>query len=185
MSILNKILLSIISLIGLLFSLSIAVLYFPVPFLTEIINNLQRQSILIDLSIAVFATITGVAFIVLLFTALLIPVKSGVVITEMDRGTLRLSKRTIESTVRYSFADVYDIGYYKVKVNLNKDPRKITINVKISFTNPDEVAKLTNTIQSKIDNALKSSLGIEVANINIDVLGVRQRNGPPPDIYDY
>ena len=185
MSIFNKIILSIASLIGLLFSLCLTALYFPVPIITDAVNNLRRLLPWIDISIAVFAAIIGVCFIVLLLISLFIPVKSGVVITGKELGTLRLSKRTIESTVRYSFADVYDIGYYKVKVHLNKDPGKIKINIKISFTNPDKIAELTDTIRTKIDNALQTSLGLEVANININVLGVRQRSGPPPDMYDY
>ena len=184
-NIFHKILLFIASLIGLLFSLCIVAIYFPIPYITDVINNLRKLSPWIDFSIAIFAVIIGICFIVLLFVSLFIRVKSSVVITGKDRGTLRLSKRTIESTVRYSFADVYDIGYYKVKVNLNKNPGKIRINVKLSFTNPEKIAELTDTIQSKIDNALKLSLGLEVENINIDVLGVRERSGPPPDMYDY
>ena len=185
MSIFNKILLSLASLIGLLFSICIVALFFPLPFITDAINNLRSLSILVDLSITIFAAIIGICFIVLLFIALFIRVKSGVVIAAKDRGTLRLSKRTIESTVRYSFADVYDIGYYKVKVNMNKDPGKIKIYIKVSFTNPDKIAELTDTIRSKIDNALQTSLGLVVANININVLGVRQGSAPPPDSYDY
>ena len=183
MSILNKILLSIVSLTGLLFSLIIAALIIPIPFITDSIISFRRLSPLLDMSLLIFDLIIGVCFVVLLFISLFISVKSSVVITVKELGTLRLSKRTIESTVRYSFADVYDIGYYKVKVKLNKDPSKIKINIKISFTNPDKIAELTDTIQSKINNALKSSLGLEVANININVLGVRKGNEPPPDMY--
>ena len=185
MSIFNKILLIIASLIGILFTSSLVMLFFTIPFVSEIIRNYQRSYQWVNLSYVIFFVIIGICFIALFFIALFIPVKSSVVIAAKDRGTLRLSKRTIESTVRYSFADVYDIGYYKVKVHLNKDPGKIIINVKISFTNPDKIAELTDTIRTKVDNVLQTSLGLEVANININVLGVRQRSGPPPDMYDY
>ena len=106
------------------------------------------------------------------------------IIYKKDRGVLRFSKQTIESTVRYSFYDVYEVRFLKIKVKLNKDPGKIIIKVKIAFSNTGKVAELAETIKSKIDNALRSSLGIEVAEINIDILGVKLNSEQTFDKYD-
>ena len=185
MSKFHKILVIISSLIGLFLSFCLIALFFSIPVISLAIENFRTSFPWTDIVFGVFTAILCLSFIALIFLSIFSPSKSGVIIPIKDSGTLRLSKATIESTVRYSFSDVYEIGYQKVKVKLSKDPKNINICVRLSFTNSKRIAELTDSIHTKIDNAMKSSLGIEAAAINIDVLGVRQKNEVPPDSYDY
>ena len=180
-----KILILIASLIGLLFSLGLTAHFITIPVITNFIGRLHRISPWTDIVFMIFSVKIGLCFVVLIIATLLAKVTSRTAIAGRDRGILRLSKQTIISTVRYSFADIYEIGYYKIKAKINKDPGKIRIRVKLAFTNSAKIAELTESVHSKIDNALQSSLGIQVAEINIDVLGVKQKNEIPPTSNNY
>ena len=173
-----KIILFAVSFVGLLCSILLAAQFFPIPLITNALAGYPQLLPLQEIIFSVFAAVTGLCFIALLPASLLIPGKSAGVIVARAGGMLRLSRQTVESTVRYSFADVGGIGYCHVKAKLKGAPEKTRIRIKLSFSDSERIAELTEIIREKTDGALKTSLGITARLINIEVLGIR-RNGAP------
>lgn len=165
----GKILLFIAALAGLGFSVALLSLFYNLPFITDTVRRYQALFPYLNDIFAGYIAFICLLFFLLLPVLLLIPNKSNDLLLQKNRGRLLFSKQTVESTVRYSFADVDGINFSKVGVRLGRLPEKTRIYVKLSLSDSSEMVGLTEMIQDKIETALKSSLGIAVKSINIKV----------------
>jgi len=165
----SKFILFIAALIGIGFSVCLYSLFYPVPFITDIL----RENLALDWLNQVFAgynALIGLCFFVILLVVLFIPSNSDFLNIKKDKGNLQFSKKTIESTVRYSFIDLDGIISSDIRVKFNKDPDKTKIYVRLFLRDPSQLLDLTETIQSRIECTLQSSLGIAVNSIVIRVV---------------
>lgn len=173
---LHRIILFVMSLAG--FGLSIGLLsqFAAISFVNNIVNRFQI-SFVNDVFAVYSAVICLFSFLIVLFV-LLYPNKSNDMVLKKDRGILRFSKQTVESTIRYSFMDVSGINFSKVKVKIKRQPEKSKVYVKLSLSDLGNLLELTETVQSRIESMLKSSLGINAKSINIKVAGANNEAAP-------
>lgn len=173
---LHKILLFIVSLAGLLFSAAMLSLFYYIPVLTDTVTFIYHLFPLLHNAFAAYIVFVASCFLLLIFTALFSPKASNYLVVIKNGGKLQFSKQTVESTVRYSFADVDGISLSDVKAALGGTPEKTRIYVKLTLTDPTKLMELTETIKGKIESSLQSSLGITAKSINIRVVELAQDN---------
>lgn len=175
---LHRILLLIVSIIGLGLSAMLTALLFVESFFLNAVRVirsvfpwLEAQTIELWMGgiIAGYIVFICLCFLLLLLLALFCPGKSNDLVLAKSKGSLRFSKQAVESAVRYSFADVSGVRLSRVRTKLDANPEKIKIYVRLSVDSPDGLLALTETVQSRIESALASSLGITVKSINIKV----------------
>lgn len=173
---LHKILLFIVSLAGLLFSAALLSLFYYIPMLTDAVTLFYQIFPLLHNAFAVYIVFAAFCFLLLALAALFSPKTSNYLILVKNGGRLQFSKQTVESTVRYSFADVDGVNLSDVKAVLGRTPEKTRIYIKLSLTDPTKLVELTETIKGKIESSLQTSLSITAKTINIKVVELVQGN---------
>ncbi|MCD7948045.1 MAG: alkaline shock response membrane anchor protein AmaP [Oscillospiraceae bacterium] len=185
---LYKILLIIVALICLIFSIGLLACYIPIPYLSDVISTARMAQWLTGFSIFLCAL-----FLVLLLIGIFIPTKINQMTFPKEKGALQFSKRTVESTVRYSFADVDGIVSTKVRAKFGRQPEKTRIYVTLVVKDVTGLVQLSEIVQQKIEAILSASLDITVKSINIRVSEYRpneplrkDNNKPePPEDQEY
>lgn len=167
----DKALLCIVSLIGLGLSVCLLALFYPIPFVTDAFKAFPWLTNVVT----GFSVFLCLGFCVLLLAALFFPRSNDLIIVK-DKGKLTFSKQTVESTVRYSFADTEGISSCRVRAKIYGQPEKTRIYVKLTLNDPDKMIGLTETVQEQIESAMKSSLGITVRAIDIKVAEFSREN---------
>lgn len=164
-----KILLFVVSLTGFALSAGILSLFYSAPFVIDTIRAWQSLYPWFNGVFAGYIAFICLCFLLLMLAALFLPGNSNDLTLKKGRGSLLFSKQAVESTVRYSFADVAGINFCKVRAKLGRQPEKTKIYVKLSVSDTTKLVGLTQTVQDKIHSALKSSLSIEAQSIDIKV----------------
>lgn len=175
---LDKILLAFISLIGICFSVCMLSIFYPIPYIHNIVMDSKAVMPWLNYVFAGYCIVICFLFFVLLIIALFSPKKSDYLVIGKDKGKIMFSKKTIESTVRYSFADLEEISFSSIKVRINKKPEKTKVYVKLSLNDIKGLAALTENVQERIASALQSSLAITAKSIAIRVTEYKQNNVP-------
>ncbi|MCC8123222.1 MAG: alkaline shock response membrane anchor protein AmaP [Oscillospiraceae bacterium] len=178
---LYKILLIIVALICLFFSVVLLACYIPIPYLSDVLSTVQPAQWLAGFSIFLCAL-----FLVLLLIGIFLPTKVNHMNFPKEKGALQFSKRTVESTVRYSFADVEGIVSTKVRAKFGRQPEKTRIYVTLVVKDVTGLVQLSEIVQQKIEAILSASLDITVKSINIRVSEYRpneplQKSGSQPE----
>lgn len=163
----HKILLFAVSLICLGFSVCVLSTFYAIPYISTYVAWYMSAFTWTTLAFAGFALFICLCFLLLALAALLLPNKSNELLLQKSRGRLLFSKRTVESTVRYSFADVDGINLSKVRVKLGGQPEKMRVYVKLAVNDSSSLVGLTEKVQEKIEAALKSSLDVTPKTIDI------------------
>lgn len=165
-----KILLFVISLTGFGFSAGILALSYPKPIAIETLMAWQSYYPWFNAAFAGYIASICLFFLALMFVALFLPGKPHDLALQKDKGRLLFSRQSVESTVRYSFADVDGVNFSKVRVKLGSQPEKTRIFIKLSVSDTTKLVGLTQDVQDRIDSALKSSLSITARSIDIKVV---------------
>lgn len=173
----QKILLFAVSLIGLAASGCVLSMVVEIPYLTELVGEYRDRFPWINGLFAGFIAALCLCFLLLLLTALLYPGETGGVMFRKANGALRFSRQAVESAVRYSFADIGGISYYRIRARTHGKPEKTTVRVRLAFTDPSRMLETTEDVQAKIEEALKTSLGITAKSVSVEVAGVSQDSG--------
>lgn len=167
----DKVILFVVSLIGIGFSICTSSFFYPIPLIMEAIRSSPVFDTWLNYVIAGYNTFIGLVFFVLLLFSVFFPSRSNFLTIEKSKGKLIFSKKTVESVAHYSFKDLDGITFSEVRAKFSRHPDKTRIYVKLSVNNVDELVNLTETIQNKIESALQSSLNITVKFIIIKVVG--------------
>jgi len=163
---LYKILLIIVSALCLVLSVCLLSAYLPIAYLSE---GLLEYS-WIQQSLAGFCVFLCALFLIFLLVGIFLPARRNTIIFTSGTGSLQFSRKTLESTVRYSFADVDGIVAAKVRVQFGRQPEKTKIHVRLAVDAVTDLVSLTQTVQQRIEAALQSSLGIAVKSIHVRVV---------------
>lgn len=169
---LDKIFLFFILLIGLCFSICIIFLFCPTLPIQEVIKDRLSTFPWLNYLFIGYGAILCLCFFILILITLFSLNQSDYLIITKSKGELQFSKKTIESTIQYSIADLVEINFSKIRIKLSKKPDNINIYVKLSLNDTKELASITETVQEKIASALLSSLGITVKSILVKVTEV-------------
>lgn len=172
----DKLVLFLISLICLVFSIGILSFFYPLPYVSDVVNEFYGEYYWLNYIIVGFCAFICLLFLSLLLLSVFIPRKSNNLVFPKSKGSLKFSKQAIESTVKCSFADVSGINLSQVKAKIHKQPEKLRIYVKLSVSDISELVELTETVQARIESALQSSLGITAKAINVKVANYNQNN---------
>lgn len=175
---LHKIVLFIVSLIGLLCSVAMLSMFYYIPAVTDAVTLAYALFPFLHEMFAVYILLVALCFFLLMAAALLAPKSSGYLILMKDGGRLQFSRQTVESTVRYSFADVEGVNLSAVKAALGRTPEKTRIFIKLSLNDPNRLVELTEAVKNKIEAALQASLGVTAKSINIKVVELAQGKEP-------
>jgi len=170
MRIVYKLLLSVVSVAGLIISLWILSWCTSIPYLSDTAHTFLSSYPWLSYVAAAFCIVLCVVFLLLLLTAILIPSRRTDLTFAQDRGLLQFSKQTIESTARYSFADIEGIVLSKVRTRIGRQPEKTRIYVKLAVSDSSKLMDLTQSVQQRIETALSNSLGITIKAIDIKVV---------------
>ena len=166
-----KILLIIVSLMGIGISVCITSFNNPASFIAKLLKGLPGFDLWSNYIFTGYHIMIGLGFITLLLLAVFIPGRNDFLMIKKSKGELSFSKKTIESAAHYSFKDLDGIAASKVKVKIARNPDKTKIHVKLTVNNINELLNMTETIQSNIESALQSSLSITVKSITVKVVG--------------
>lgn len=166
----EKVLLFVVSLIGIGFSVCISSSFYPIPLITKVIKSSPVLDTWLNYIFAGYNIFIGLCFFVLLLFSVFFPSRSNFLTIEKNNGKLIFSKKTVESVAHYSFNDLDGIISSEVRAKFNRHPDKTKIYVKLSINNATELIDLTETVQNKIESALQSSLNITVKSITIKVV---------------
>lgn len=166
----RKIILFLASLAGLGFSVCVFSMFYPVSYVSEAVWDWQALYPWLRVVLTGYVACICLVFLLLMLAAVFSPNASNDMVIMKGKGSLRFSRQAIESTVRYSFSDVDGISFSRVRVKLGNKPEKAKIFVKISLNNPATLAELAETVQNKIEAALKTALGVDIKSINVRVV---------------
>lgn len=169
----DKILLFFVLLISFVFSVCLFFYFNPMQAIQDAVKDIQAACPWLNYVFAGYSIILCVCIFILLLITLFSPDKSNLLIIKKSKGELQFSKKTIESTVRYSFAGMERINFSKVRVKIHRKPEKTKVFVKLSLNDTKELVSLTGTVQEKISSTLQKSLGITVESITIKVTEFR------------
>lgn len=173
---LDKILLFFISLIFLGLSVCVLSLFYPLPIVSDVVKYNLTAFPWLNYAFVGYSAIMCLCFFILLLTSLFFTNKSNFLIITRSKGEIQFSKKTIESTVRYSFADLDGISSSKIRIRINKKPDKTKVYVKLSLNDTKALALLTETLQEKIASSMQASLGITVKSITVRVTELNPNN---------
>ncbi len=172
----HKVLIFCISLIGIEFSVCAFALLYPLPFIATRVKETFALYAGVNYLFAACSAFLGLCFLILLLVALFYPSDSNFLILARSKGKIQISKKTIESTVRYSFKNMEAVHSSRIKVKINKNPDKTKILIRLSLSDTSDIVTLTETIQNNAEASLQRSLGLAIKSISIRVVTSNQSN---------
>ncbi|KNF07400.1 protein of unknown function DUF322 [Gottschalkia purinilytica] len=153
----------------------ISVIFILIPF--NVVEELSPNKIKTYVSIMTgnyLYSLIGIVFLLvslkLLFSGVRKGDKSKHIMTVMNFGELRISSQAIEGLAHNVISKIIGIRECKIDVFFNNN--SISIIIKGQVTPDVNIPEVTAEIQSKVKEHVEQSTGLEVGNVNLEVVSI-------------
>ncbi len=181
MKILERLALTLFSIIMLVMAVTISLVIFDVVQLETIYNFIDN--VMNDETISKIILGVSIASILLAVKALFFPsrppkkteIKTGVLLENKD-GRLLISRDTIEnlvSSVVKGFDQAVDV---QTKVNLDME-NNVTVYITLLVKEDSIIKELSSNMQTKIKETIKRSTDLDVSQVNINIKDIDNKKG--------
>ncbi|WP_127848745.1 alkaline shock response membrane anchor protein AmaP [Lacticaseibacillus hulanensis] len=162
--------LGLVAVIGLLQALLVAAYVWPVVPIDTWLDNywVITRWILLGMTAVVFAT-----FLVLLLIAVLRRTTTDQLVIKHDRGSIKLSRRAIESSVAKAVAAEYPVRSVDVDVKMHKK-QVARAEVTTALTTSAAALDVGKAIEATVKTHLRELLGVDVAQVMVKIIPQKQ-----------
>jgi uncharacterized membrane protein len=166
-----QILLTLVGLLALLFAIA---LFYPIQYLTPFV-----QDVVLANEYGRWAMLAALAFVALvilfvLLQALFAPGKRDNLLVKTETGELTFTKRSVEDTAIRSIQHLASVKFPTAKAKFGKSPEDTTIQVNFQVDEVADVINLANQVQSHIENAIETTMGVPVKDVDVKVTQLSQ-----------
>lgn len=165
----NRVILFLISLCGLVLTFASFSLWFKIPHVSDAVSDLViNEAAFLYIMIGFFIVIL-LFFIVILFYALLAPAKAKYMSIGTDKGMIKISRDAIESAATNAAADIIGSNTVKVTAKLKKKSPKVKLKVKLLAAPATELGQLPEQIETRMATAVSELVGRPVDKISMTI----------------
>lgn len=176
MKFIEKVALILLSIIGLIFSIVIVMLYFNIISATEISNMLMSISVgnvgIVMLVISLIIILLAIKC--LFFGSKVKKDKSDGILLENANGKLLITKETLENLVSGVSKNIIGTESITSKVILDKE-NNLSVLITITIDQDANIKDLSNLLQTTIKDAIKQTADLEVKEVNVKVKNINMK----------
>ena len=166
---LERILLFIVSLLGLATAFVMFALLFPIPYVSDTLRSYLIFGNGLGYYLIGFRVVLMIVFLVLFFISILAPASSHYLTINKAKGKIKISKEAIESTARYAVSDLIGNNAIDVKAKLNKHSHEPKIQADVYVDDADDITGLAGNIQQNIYQTVGSTINQPVKSVKVKV----------------
>lgn len=176
MKFIEKVALILLSIIGLIFSLVMVMLYFNIISATEISNMLMSISVgnvgIVMLVISLIIILLAIKC--LFFGSKVKKDKSDGILLENANGKLLITKETLENLVSGVSKNIIGTESITSKVILDKE-NNLSVLITITIDQDANIKDLSNLLQTTIKDAIKQTADLDVKEVNVKVKNINMK----------
>ncbi len=176
MKFIEKVALILLSIIGLIFSIVIVMLYFNIISATEISNMLMSISVgnvgIVMLVISLIIILLAIKC--LFFGSKVKKDKSDGILLENANGKLLITKETLENLVSGVSKNIIGTESITSKVILDKE-NNLSVLITITIDQDANIKDLSNLLQTTIKDAIKQTADLDVKEVNVKVKNINMK----------
>ncbi len=176
MKFIEKVALILLSIIGLIFSIVMVMLYFNIISATEISNMLMSISVgnvgIVMLVISLIIILLAIKC--LFFGSKVKKDKSDGILLENANGKLLITKETLENLVSGVSKNIIGTESITSKVILDKE-NNLSVLITITIDQDANIKDLSNLLQTTIKDAIKQTADLEVKEVNVKVKNINMK----------
>lgn len=176
MKFIEKVALILLSIIGLIFSLVMVMLYFNIISATEISNMLISISVgnvgIVMLVISLIIILLAIKC--LFFGSKVKKDKSDGILLENANGKLLITKETLENLVSGVSKNIIGTESITSKVILDKE-NNLSVLITITIDQDANIKDLSNLLQTTIKDAIKQTADLDVKEVNVKVKNINMK----------
>lgn len=176
MKFIEKVALILLSIIGLIFSLVMVMLYFNIISATEISNMLMSISVgnvgIVMLVISLIIILLAIKC--LFFGSKVKKDKSDGILLENANGKLLITKETLENLVSGVSKTIIGTESITSKVILDKE-NNLSVLITITIDQDANIKDLSNLLQTTIKDAIKQTADLDVKEVNVKVKNINMK----------
>lgn len=176
MKFIEKVDLILLSIIGLIFSIVIVMLYFNIISATEISNMLMSISVgnvgIVMLVISLIIILLAIKC--LFFGSKVKKDKSDGILLENANGKLLITKETLENLVSGVSKNIIGTESITSKVILDKE-NNLSVLITITIDQDANIKDLSNLLQTTIKDAIKQTADLDVKEVNVKVKNINMK----------
>ena len=177
MKFIEKVALILLSIIGLIFSLVMVMLYFNIISATEISNMLISISVgnvgIVMLVISLIIILLAIKC--LFFGSKVKKDKSDGILLENANGKLLITKETLENLVSGVSKNIIGTESITSKVILDKE-NNLSVLITITIDQDANIKDLSNLLQTTIKDAIKQTADLDVKEVNVKVKNINMKH---------
>lgn len=154
-------------------ALGLVINWFDIEIIKNILEYLTAESIIknFTLGFAVFLILLGIKCLFFNSYSKEESMANEGILLKNDKGQLLISKEAITNLTTSVIKSYSSIAGLKTKIKIDKE-KKITIFLNLQVSPDVTIKELTASIQNKIKETIKSSLDLEIQEINIKINSV-------------
>ena len=180
MKVLERIALTIFSIIILILSLILCLILFnwvEVSNINWIIQYLKATQLYTNISLVVSVILMLLAVKCIFFSSSSNgkDIKAEGILLENESGKLLISIETIENLVKGVVAGFQNVKTTNCKVKLDKQVNNVIIDMNLIVTEDTVIKELSANLQSKIKEVIKTTTDIEIKAINIRIKNIENQ----------
>mgnify|MGYP004456624375 FL=1 len=176
MKFIEKVALILLSIIGLIFSIVMVMLYFNIISATEISNMLMSISVgnvgIVMLVISLIIILLAIKC--LFFGSKVKKDKSDGILLENANGKLLITKETLENLVSGVSKNIIGTESITSKVILDKE-NNLSVLITITIDQDANIKDLSNLLQTTIKDAIKQTADLDVKEVNVKVKNINMK----------
>lgn len=176
MKFIEKVALILLSIIGLIFSLVMVMLYFNIISAREISNMLMSISVgnvgIVMLVISLIIILLAIKC--LFFGSKVKKDKSDGILLENANGKLLITKETLENLVSGVSKTIIGTESITSKVILDKE-NNLSVLITITIDQDANIKDLSNLLQTTIKDAIKQTADLDVKEVNVKVKNINMK----------
>ena len=176
MKFIEKVALILLSIIGLIFSIVMVMLYFNIISATEISNMLMSISVgnvgIVMLVISLIIILLAIKC--LFFGSKVKKDKSDGILLENANGKLIITKETLENLVSGVSKNIIGTESITSKVILDKE-NNLSVLITITIDQDANIKDLSNLLQTTIKDAIKQTADLDVKEVNVKVKNINMK----------
>lgn len=176
MKFIEKVSLTILSIIGLIVAILIILLYLNIIAASTVSNMLMSMT---EGSIGLTSLIVSLIIIVLSIKCLFFGSKvkrdrSDGVLLENDNGKLLITRETLENLVSSASKNIEGTESISSRIVLDKD-NNLSVLITITISQDTNIKNLSNSLQTTIKDAIKQTADLDVKEVNVKVKNINMK----------
>ena len=176
MKFIEKVSLTILSIIGLIVAILIILLYLNIIAASTVSNMLMSMT---EGSIGLTSLIVSLIIIFLSIKCLFFGSKvkrdrSDGVLLENDNGKLLITRETLENLVSSASKNIEGTESISSRIVLDKD-NNLSVLITITISQDTNIKNLSNSLQTTIKDAIKQTADLDVKEVNVKVKNINMK----------